>query len=139
MKVITDFVETSTKGHTDIVDVTSQIREVLEGSGLREGQLTVFVSGSTAAVTTIEYEPGLLRDLPEALEKMAPTGKRYHHDATWGDGNGYAHVRSALVGASFTVPFKEGRLLLGTWQQIVLMDFDNRSRHRKIVVQLMGE
>ena len=139
MKVITDFVETSTKGHTDIVDVTSQVREVLDGSGLREGQLTVFVSGSTAAVTTIEYEPGLLRDLPEALEKMAPTGKRYHHDATWGDGNGYAHVRSALVGASFTVPFKEGRLLLGTWQQIVLMDFDNRSRHRKIVVQLMGE
>jgi len=139
MKVITDFVEMSTKGHTDIVDVTSQIREVLDGSGLREGQLTVFVSGSTAAVTTIEYEPGLLRDLPEALEKMAPTGKRYHHDATWGDGNGYAHVRSALVGASFTVPFKEGRLLLGTWQQIVLMDFDNRSRHRKIVVQLMGE
>lgn len=139
MKVITDFVEMSTKGHTDIVDVTPQVREVLDGSGLREGQLTVFVSGSTAAVTTIEYEPGLLRDLPEALEKMAPTGKRYHHDATWGDGNGYAHVRSALVGASFTVPFKEGRLLLGTWQQIVLMDFDNRSRHRKIVVQLMGE
>lgn len=139
MKVITDFVETSTKGHTDIVDVTPQVREVLDGSGLREGQLTVFVSGSTAAVTTIEYEPGLLRDLPEALEKTAPTGKRYHHDATWGDGNGYAHVRAALVGASFTVPFKEGRLLLGTWQQIVLMDFDNRSRHRKIVVQLMGE
>lgn len=139
MRILTDHVEVSTKGHTDIVDVTPHVGEVLERSGLIEGQLTVFVSGSTAGVTTIEYEPGLLRDFPEALEKMAPTGVTYHHDATWGDGNGYAHVRAALVGSSLTVPFQKKRLLLGTWQQIVVMDFDNRPRHRKIIVQMMGE
>lgn len=139
MKIITDHIEISTKGHTDIIDVTPQVGEVLAHSGLREGRLTVFVSGSTAGITSIEYEPGLLRDLPEALDKLAPVGVRYHHDDTWGDGNGSAHVRAALIGASFTVPFSGGRLLLGTWQQIVVLDFDNRSRHRKIVVQLMGE
>ncbi len=139
MRVLTDYIEISTEGHTDIIDVTSQVREVLEQSKLRSGQLTVFISGSTAGVTTIEYEQGLLKDLPEALEKVAPVGKRYHHDATWGDGNGYAHIRAALIGASFTAPFEEGRLLLGTWQQIVVIDFDNRPRRRKVVVQLIGE
>jgi len=139
MRVITDYIEISTRGHNDIVDVTPQVGEVLGRSGLQDGQLTVFISGSTAGVTTIEYEPGLVKDLPEALEKVAPMGVRYHHDATWGDGNGYAHVRAALVRASLTVPFVEGRLLLGAWQQIVVLDFDNRSRHRKIVVQLVGE
>ncbi len=139
MRVITDYIEISTQGHNDIVDVTSQAGEVLGRSGLQDGQLTVFISGSTAGVTTIEYEPGLVKDLPEALEKVAPMGVRYHHDATWGDGNGYAHVRAALVRASLTIPFVDGRLLLGTWQQIVVLDFDNRSRHRKIVVQLVGE
>jgi len=139
MKVITDFIEISTRGHTDIIDVSSQVSQVLEQSGLESGQVTIFVSGSTAAVTTIEYEPGLLKDLPEVLETVAPVAKGYHHDATWGDGNGYAHVRAALIGASLTVPFEKGRLLLGTWQQIVVIDFDNRSRQRKIVVQLMGE
>ena len=139
MRILTDYIEISTEGHTDIIDVTPQVREVLKRSKLRSGQLTVFISGSTAAVTTIEYEPGLLKDLPEALEKVAPVGKRYHHDATWGDGNGYAHVRAALVGASFTVPFEDGQLLLGTWQQIIVIDFDNRPRRRKVVVQLIGE
>ena len=139
MKIVSDSVEISTKGHTDIVDITPQVRDVLNQSGLKQGQLTVFVSGSTAGVTSIEYEPGLLKDLPEALDKIAPMGVRYHHDDTWGDGNGYAHVRAAMIGASFTVPFKEGRMLLGTWQQIVILDFDNRSRHRKIAVQMMGE
>lgn len=139
MKIITDSIEISTRGHTDIVDVTPQVRDVLFRCGLQEGRLTVFISGSTAGVTTIEYEPGLLKDLPETLDKIAPMGARYHHDDTWGDGNGYAHVRAALIGASFSVPFTQGRMLLGTWQQIVVMDFDNRSRDRKIVVQLMGE
>jgi secondary thiamine-phosphate synthase enzyme len=139
MQIITDFAAISTQGHTDIIDITPQVREALSKSQLQEGQLTVFVSGSTAAITTIEYEPGLLKDLPEALEKVAPEGKQYHHDATWGDGNGSAHVRAALIGGSFTVPFHEGRMLLGTWQQIVVMDFDNRTRNRKIVVQMMGE
>ena len=139
MKVITDTIPISTRGHTDIIDVTPQVRQVLDNTGLEEGQLTVFVSGSTAGVTTVEYEPGLLKDLPEAMEKIAPTGASYHHGATWGDGNGSAHVRAAMVGGSFTVPFSNGRLLLGTWQQIVIMDFDNRPCDRRIVVQMMGE
>jgi secondary thiamine-phosphate synthase enzyme len=139
MQIITDHVDISTQGHTDIIDITSQVKEVLSKSRLKEGQLTVFVSGSTAAITTIEYEPGLLKDLPDALEKVAPEGMHYHHDATWGDGNGSAHVRAALIGGSFTIPFHKGRMLLGTWQQIVVMDFDNRPRNRKIVVQMMGE
>jgi secondary thiamine-phosphate synthase enzyme len=138
MRIITDHIDISTQGHTDIIDITSQVTDVLSKSQLKEGQMTVFVSGSTAAITTIEYEPGLLRDLPETLEKIAPSGKHYHHDATWGDGNGSAHVRAALIGGSFTVPFSEGRMLLGTWQQIVVMDFDTRPRNRKIVVQMMG-
>lgn len=139
MQVFTKYIKINTKGHTDIIDVTPQVQETLDESGLQEGQLTVFISGSTAGITTIEYEPGLLKDIPEALEKIAPTGKMYHHDATWGDGNGSAHVRASLVGASFTVPFVNGRMLLGTWQQIIVLDFDNRSRSRNVVVQLMGQ
>ena len=139
MKVLTGYVEISTRGHTDIVDITQQVEQVLGKSELKNGSLTVFVSGSTAGITSIEYEPGLLKDLPEAFEKMAPTGVTYHHDAAWGDGNGYAHVRAAMLGSSFTVPFDNGKLLLGTWQQIVVIDFDNRPRKRNVVVQMMGE
>jgi secondary thiamine-phosphate synthase enzyme len=139
MKVLTGYVEISTRGHTDIVDITQQVEQVLGESELKNGNLTVFVSGSTAGITSIEYEPGLLKDLPEAFEKMAPTGVAYHHDAAWGDGNGYAHVRAAMLGSSFTVPFDNGKLLLGTWQQIVVIDFDNRPRKRSVVVQMMGE
>jgi secondary thiamine-phosphate synthase enzyme len=139
MKVLTGYVEISTRGHTDIVDITQQVEQVLGESELKNGSLTVFVSGSTAGITSIEYEPGLLKDLPEAFEKIAPTGVTYHHDAAWGDGNGYAHVRAAMLGSSFTVPFDNGKLLLGTWQQIVVIDFDNRPRKRSVVVQMMGE
>ena len=139
MKVLTGYVEISTRGHTDIVDITQQVEQVLGESELKNGSLTVFVSGSTAGITSIEYEPGLLKDLPEAFEKLAPTGVTYHHDAAWGDGNGYAHVRAAMLGSSFTVPFDNGKLLLGTWQQIVVIDFDNRPRKRSVVVQMMGE
>jgi secondary thiamine-phosphate synthase enzyme len=139
MKVITDYIPISTKGFTDIIDITSQVTDTIQRSQVKSGAATVFISGSTAGVTTIEYEPGLLKDLPEALEKIAPMNKRYHHDATWGDGNGFAHVRAAMLGCSLTVPFKDSRLLLGTWQQIVVMDFDNRSRKREIVVQIMGD
>ncbi|TDI95059.1 MAG: YjbQ family protein [Caldithrix sp.] len=138
MKIITDSIEISTKGHTDIIDITPQIDAVLKNSGLLEGSLTVFVAGSTAGITSIEYEPGLLKDIPEAFEKFAPTGVTYHHDATWGDGNGYAHVRAAMLGPSFNAPFKDGHLILGTWQQIVLIDFDNRPRNRSLVVQVFG-
>ena len=139
MQTITKSIEISSRGHTDIIDLTRDVQELLRDSGLSEGNLTLFVSGSTAGITSIEYEPGLLRDLPEAFEKFAPTGVTYHHDAAWGDGNGYAHVRAAMLGASFTTPFTAGKLLLGTWQQIVLIDFDNRPRQRSVVVQMMGE
>jgi secondary thiamine-phosphate synthase enzyme len=139
MEIKTEFIEISTRGHSDIVDITVQVQDLLTGSGLKEGQITVFASGSTAAVTTIEYEPGLLRDIPEILDRIAPEGASYHHDATWGDGNGNSHVRATLIGASLTVPFISGQLLLGTWQQIVLIDCDNRSRQRKVPVQLIGK
>jgi secondary thiamine-phosphate synthase enzyme len=139
MEIKTEFIEISTRGHSDIVDITVQVQDLLTRSGLKEGQITVFASGSTAAVTTIEYEPGLLRDIPEILDRIAPEGASYHHDATWGDGNGNSHVRAALIGASLTVPFISGQLLLGTWQQIVLIDCDNRSRQRKVPIQLIGK
>ena len=139
MKIITDSVSISTQGNTAIIDVTDEVKDLLDKTGLTQGNLTVFVSGSTAGVTSIEYEPGLLKDLPEAFERFAPAGISYHHNATWGDGNGHAHVRAALLGSSFTVPFKNGNLLLGTWQQIVVIDFDNRPRERRVVVQMIGE
>jgi len=139
MKAITEFIDISTRGNSDVVDITPQIENVILRNNLTEGQVTVFVPGSTAGVTTLECEPGLQQDLPDALDKIAPSGGTYSHDATWGDGNGHAHVRAALIGASLTVPFKEGRMLLGTWQQIVVVDCDNRPRNRSIVVQMLGE
>ena len=138
MNVITDSFELSTPGHTAIIDITPDVRAILKRSALNEGNVTVFVAGSTAGITSIEFEPGLLQDIPEAFEKFAPTGVTYHHDATWGDGNGYAHVRAAMLGPSFFAPFQAGKLILGTWQQIVLIDFDNRPRNRIIIVQMMG-
>jgi secondary thiamine-phosphate synthase enzyme len=139
MKIISEKIRVSTKGHTDVVDITGAVASLLAKHKLNAGNAIVFVSGSTAGVTTVEYEPGLVKDLPEAFEKIAPTGKSYHHDATWGDNNGYAHVRASLLGPSLTVPFSNGDLQLGTWQQVVLIDFDDRPRDRTIVVQLFGE
>lgn len=139
MKIITEFIPVSTRGHTDIIDITGEAVSLLSKSGLANGTVTLFVSGSTAGLTTVEYEPGLLQDLPEAFEKLAPEGKGYHHDATWGDGNGSAHVRASLLGPSLVVPFTGGKLLLGAWQQVILVDFDNRSRQRRVVMQIMGE
>ncbi len=132
-------IEVSTSGFNDVIDITPKVRQFVKENGLKEGQLLVFVNGSTAAISTIEYEPGLLKDLPEMMEKIAPMNRRYHHDDTWHDGNGYAHLRSTLTGTSFTVPVIDGRLVLGTWQQIILIDFDNTSRHRSVVLQFMGE
>ena len=139
MRIITETISLSTRGNADMVDITPQAQEIVHQHGLKEGQITIFVSGSTAGLTTVEYEPGLLKDLPEAFEKIAPTGRRYHHDDTWGDGNGHAHVRASLLGPSLVVPFSDGKLLLGTWQQIVLIDFDTHSRRRTVVAQVMGE
>jgi secondary thiamine-phosphate synthase enzyme len=138
MKIVTEEFTVPTRGFSDVVDITDSVSEVLRSAGLSEGNALVFVPGATAGITTIEYEPGLLKDYPEFMEKIIPSNKTYHHDDTWHDGNGFSHVRAALQGASFTVPFKDNRLFLGTWQQIILVDFDNRSRNRRIVVQLTG-
>jgi secondary thiamine-phosphate synthase enzyme len=139
MPVSTQSFQLKTKGNTDVRDITAQVAEAVKASGLTSGTATVFVSGSTGGITTLEFEPGLQRDVPEILEQLIPAGRSYHHDQTWHDGNGHAHLRSALVGTSFTVPVVEGRLILGTWQQIVFLDFDNRSRTREILVQIVGE
>ena len=127
-----------TKGNTSLTDITGQVQDKLTSSGFVEGNALVFVSGSTAGITTIEYEPGLLKDYPAFFEKIIPSNQRYSHDETWHDGNGHSHVRASLQGASFTVPFSQGRLLLGTWQQIILIDFDTHPRQREIIVQLNG-
>ena len=123
---------------TDIHDVTPQVRAALARSPVRQGLVTVFVPGSTAAVTTIEHEPGALADLRAALERLAPAGAEYAHNAAWGDGNGYSHLRAALLGPSLAVPVHEGQLTLGDWQQIVVLDLDNRPRQRRVVVQVLG-
>ena len=139
MKVLTDRLAFSTKGFNDIINITDAAREFITKNDLKEGQLLLFIDGSTAAITTVEYEPGLIKDLPEFFEKLAPMHQRYHHDDTWHDGNGYAHLRSALAGPSFTVPVVDGRLVLGTWQQIILLDVDNGPRQRSVVAQFTGE
>ena len=138
MDIYTEYLSLQSRGFNDIIDISSRLNEILHDSGFTEGQMTIFVSGSTAGITTIEYEPGLLRDLPEFFEGIIPMKKSYHHDQTWHDGNGYAHLRSSLIKPFFTVPFQAGRLLLGTWQQVVFIDFDNRPRQRKLVVQMIG-
>jgi len=129
----------NTKGPDDILDITHKIEEILKSTKLICGIVTVFVQGSTASVTTVEYEPGLLKDLPEFYEKIVPREKVYAHDSTWGDANGYAHIRASLQGPSITVPFEDGELMLGTWQQIVFLEFDNRPRSRKVILQFIGD
>jgi secondary thiamine-phosphate synthase enzyme len=137
--IITKTIELQTKGHGDILDLTPRLAEILAQSKLKDGIVTIFVTGSTAGVTTIEFEPNLVADFNEMFQKLAPEGVPYHHDNTWGDRNGYAHVRASLLGASIVIPFSDGKLALGTWQQVVLVDFDERPRQRKVIVQLMGE
>jgi secondary thiamine-phosphate synthase enzyme len=128
-----------TSGDSDLIDITGKVTNVLKDSGISSGIVTIFVPGSTAGVTTIEYEEGAVRDFQGAIERIAPKGIHYHHDARWGDGNGYSHIRASLLGPSLTVPFSSAKLLLGTWQQIVLIDFDNRPRTRRVVIQVLGE
>ncbi|MDZ4246618.1 MAG: secondary thiamine-phosphate synthase enzyme YjbQ [Dehalococcoidia bacterium] len=137
--VVTKKIGVQTQGHCDILDITPAVAKAVAASDIKNGNVTVFVAGSTAGVTTIEYEPGLVADLKNTWQRIAPEGVPYEHDARWGDGNGYAHVRSSLLGCSIVVPFVNGSLTLGTWQQIVLIDFDNRSRSREIVLQMSGE
>ncbi|GAB4230617.1 MAG: secondary thiamine-phosphate synthase enzyme YjbQ [Acidobacteriota bacterium] len=128
-----------TKGFCHVVDVTEAVQQKVEESGIRRGLVTVFVVGSTAGVTTVEYEPGLVNDLEELFNRLVPPTLEYHHEMTWHDGNGFSHVRASLLKPSLTIPLANGRLRLGTWQQIVVLDFDNRSRQREVAVQVMGE
>jgi secondary thiamine-phosphate synthase enzyme len=137
--VITRELHVRTAGHTDIHDITSPVQAQVSDSGLQAGIVTVFCPGSTGGLTTIEYESGVVADLQEMLEALAPEERDYRHHRRWGDDNGSAHIRAALVGPSLTVPFVAGRLTLGTWQQIVFLDFDTTPRARKLVVQVMGE
>jgi secondary thiamine-phosphate synthase enzyme len=139
MAVKTVTIDVQTKGECDIINLTDQVAAAAVESRIQEGLVLTFVPGSTGGITTIEYEPGLIKDMPELYQKLIPKGPAYEHDKTWGDGNGFSHLRAALTGASFTCPLADGKLVLGAWQQIVLLDFDNRPRNRKIVVQIVGE
>lgn len=129
----------STKGEAQVLDITAELEEALDAFGLREGIFCVFVPGSTAALTTIEAEPGAISDLRACIERIAPRDIPYAHDARWGDGNGFSHVRAALLGPSLSLPVNEGRLQRGTWQQIVLIDFDNRPRTRQVLCTAVGD
>ena len=137
--IVTEYVEFQTRGNADMIDITPEVKEAVQRSGLDAGIVVVFAPGATGAVTTIEYEPGLVEDMEWALERLAPQDRDYAHNLRWGDGNGHSHVRASMMGPSLTVPFTEKRLILGTWQQIVFLDLDNRPRSRKIAVQIMGE
>jgi secondary thiamine-phosphate synthase enzyme len=137
--VVTKKISLSTRGECDIIDITPQVAEQVSQSGVESGLVTIFVAGSTTGVTTIEFEPGLVSDLAAMWQRIAPKGIPYDHDRRWGDGNGYSHVRASLLGASLTVPVSQKGLALGTWQQIVLVDFDNRPRSREVILQIMGD
>jgi secondary thiamine-phosphate synthase enzyme len=139
MKVVSKTIQVSSKGENDIIDITEELSNVVKGSEVENGAVTIFVSGSTAAITTIEYEPGLIADFPEMLSRIVPKNIDYKHDNTWHDENGHSHVRASLLGPSLTIPVIHGDLTLGTWQQIVLVEMDTRPRNRKVIVQIMGE
>lgn len=139
IQISTETLEKNTKNSGDLIDLTDELCAIFDRSGFEEGNMTVFVIGSTASITSFEYEPGLISDMKEAYERIAPSSRRYKHDDTWNDDNGFSHVRAAIQGPSLTIPFAKGKLLLGTWQQIVLAEFDIRPRRRQIVVQLIGK
>lgn len=139
MTVITKDITLQSRGNCDIIDITSQVVKNVEKSGINSGIVTLFIVGSTAGITTIEYEPNLLSDFKNMWDRVIPQNIPYEHNKTWGDGNGHSHVRASTLGASLTIPFVDKKLTLGTWQQIVFVDFDNRPRSRKIVIQVLGE
>ncbi|MEW6377784.1 MAG: secondary thiamine-phosphate synthase enzyme YjbQ [Thermodesulfobacteriota bacterium] len=139
MMIFSDTISFNTKGFSDMIDLTTEVYEVLKRSKIENGLVTVMCPGSTGSVTTIEYESGVLKDLQKAIERLIPSNIPYDHDRRWGDGNGFSHVRAALMKPSLTIPLMKGRLALGTWQQIVFIDFDNRRRERNLIVQIVGE
>ena len=137
--VITGKFSLQSKGQCDIIDITPQVAQQITEADISKGTVTVFIAGSTAGITTIEFESGLISDLQSLWERLVPRNIPYHHDRRWGDGNGHSHVRASLLGASLVVPFNNKRLILGTWQQIIVVDFDNRARSRQVILQIMGE
>ena len=137
MQFVTDIIQVETTGDTDILDITPMVSDLVRKSEVTTGVCLLFIPGSTGALTTIEFEPGVIQDLKDAIDRAAPKEIPYAHDKRWGDGNGYSHVRAALLGPSLNVPISDGRLILGTWQQIVLLDFDNRPRTRRVVVHIL--
>ncbi len=137
--VVTETISLQTKGNCDIIDITPQVEQQVAEAGINNGIVALFATGSTAGITTIEFESGLLSDFQSMWERNAPQDIPYNHDRRWGDGNGHSHVRASLLGGSLVIPFNGKRLSLGTWQQIVLVDFDNRPRSRQIILQIMGE
>ncbi len=139
MPVVSKQISVETRGEGDILDVTGRVAESVAASRLKSGVVTVFVPGATGALSTIEYEPGLLKDFPDALNRIAPKGVDYEHERRWHDGNGHSHVRASIIGPSLSVPFIDGRLTLGTWQQIVFIELDVRSRRRNLILQIIGE
>ena len=139
MPVVSKQISVETRGEGDILDVTGRVAESVAASRLKSGVVTVFVPGATGALSTIEYEPGLLKDFPDALNRIAPKGVDYEHEKRWHDGNGHSHVRASIIGPSLSVPFIDGRLTLGTWQQIVFIELDVRSRRRNLILQIIGE
>lgn len=139
MNVITKEISIKTQGENDMLDISADIERAVRDSGINDGIVTIFVPGSTGAVTTIEYEPGLRKDFPNMLERVAPKGIWYEHENTWHDHNGHSHVRAALIGPSLTVPFKDKKLLLGTWQQVIFIECDIHNRSRKLILQIIGK
>jgi len=139
MQVRLNHIFLTTRGDTDILDITQQVIECIHSSTLQNGLVTIFSPSSTSGITTLEYEPGVLQDLQKIFDEIAPSGRDYQHNEAWHDGNGHSHVRAALLKASISIPLVDGRMTLGTWQQIVFIDFDTRPRKREIIIQIMGE
>jgi secondary thiamine-phosphate synthase enzyme len=137
--VKTGSIQLNTSGNADVQDITAQVAQVVRSSKVKNGTVTIFCPSSTSALTTIEYESGCVSDLRRLFEEIIPQNKEYAHNARWHDGNGHSHIRAALLGPSLTIPFVEGSLTLGTWQQVIYVDFDVRSRHRELVLQIIGE
>lgn len=138
MMVITEYIYLQSRGYTDVHDITRDVQNKITQSNLGDGVVTIFTPSSTSAITTIEYESGCIEDIKRLFEELIPSDIDYAHNKRWGDGNGHSHLRASLLGASFSVPFKQGELILGTWQQIIFVDFDVRPRNRQIVLQIVG-
>jgi len=139
MSSYNDEINIKTNGEVDIIDITNQIQKIINESKIKNGIACIFIPGSTGSITTIEYEPGLKKDLPRALQKIAPKGEHYDHHETWHDDNGHSHVRASLMGPSLNIPVIEGRLIHGTWQQIVFVELDTSPRNRKLIIQIVGD